>query len=327
VLTLSKADRGYELLGTAMPEPVKAHRIALAPEVTAGTALEAILRGCLGHLMANEPATVERQEVEGLHQMRVALRRLRTVFTVFDKAAASPPLAPLVEEARWLSRCLGEARDLDVFKDEILVPVAKAFADDLAFGLLAEAAERARALAWTEALTAVSSARYTAFVLDLAAIIEENGLRGADAETRALFTEPARAFAGRALEALLDECVKLGKKLPDLEWPDCHRLRRRLKRLRYGAEFFLSLYPPEGTGRTIRRLARLQNTFGALNDAATAKRIVDMLINKNPNGLETLAWAGGIVVGWHQHTARAMRKEGAKCWAELSRTEPFWREA
>jgi inorganic triphosphatase YgiF len=327
VLTLTKADRGYELLGTAVPEPAKAEAVALAPDATAGGALKAILRACLGHLMQNEPATVERQDVEGLHQMRVALRRLRTVFAVFDKPAAHPPLAPLKEEAEWLSRCLGEARDLDVFKDEIMAPVAKAFPDDQAFGLLAEAAEKARALAWTEVLTAVNSARYTAFVLDLAAIIEHEDLAETDAETRAPLALPARDFAAGAIEALFDKCKKLGRKLPDLEWTECHRLRRRLKRLRYAAEFFLSLYPPEETGPYIKRLARLQNTFGALNDAATAQRIVDTLINKNPNGLETLAWAGGIVVGWHQHTARAMRKQGAKCWKDLSRTEPFWRKA
>ena len=327
VLTLTKADRGYELLGTAVPEPAKALPVALAADASAGAALKAILSACLGHLMANEPATVERQDVEGLHQMRVALRRLRTAFAIFDKPATHPPLAMLVEEARWLSRCLGEARDLDVFKDEIMTPVAKAFPEDQAFGLLAEAAEKARALAWTEVLTAVNSGRYTAFVLDLAAIIEQDGLGAAHAETHALLALPARAFASTAIEALFDKCRRLAKKLPNLEWSECHRLRRRLKRLRYGAEFFLSLYPEDDTGRYIKRLARLQNTFGALNDAATAQRIVDALINKNPNGLETLAWAGGIVVGWHQHTARAMRKAGAKCWDELSRVEPFWREA
>lgn len=327
VLTLSKADRGYELLGTAVPEPSKARATALAPDATAGQALKAILRACLGHLMANEPVTVERQDVEGLHQMRVALRRLRTVFAVFEKPAAAPPLAPLVEEAKWLSRCLGEARDLDVFKDEIMAPVAKAFPGDSSFGLLADVAENARALAWTEVLTAVNSARYTAFVLDLAALIEQEDLAHADAETHALLAEPARVFAGRAIEDLFDKCAKLGKKLPKLEWSDCHRLRRRLKRLRYAAEFFLSLYPADDTSRTIKHLARLQNTFGALNDATTARRIVDMLINKNPNGLETLAWAGGIVVGWHQHTARIMRKAGAKRWDELRRVKPFWREA
>jgi inorganic triphosphatase YgiF len=327
VLTLTKADRGYELLGEAALKPAKADTIALAPGCATGEALKVILRACLGHLMANEPATVERQDVEGLHQMRVALRRLRTAFDVFEKPARAPPLAPLAEEARWLSRCLGEARDLDVFKDEIMAPAAKAFPDDAAFGALAEATEKARALAWTEALTAISSARYTAFVLDLAALIEHPGLEGADAETQALLALPARSFAGQALDTLFAAAEKLGKKLPDLEWLDCHRLRRRLKRLRYAAEFFLSLYPEGDTAPVMKRLARLQNTFGALNDAATAQRIVDMLINKNPQGLETLAWAGGVVVGWHQHTARAMRKEGARCWQALCHTAPFWREA
>lgn len=327
VLTLTKADRGYALAGAESPAPAKATPLTLPAACNTAAAMRAVLRACLGHLMANEPATVERQDVEGLHQMRVALRRLRTAFALFPEAFAAPPHAALVEEARWLARALGPARDLDVFKDEILKPVHEAFPADSAFAVLAQAMEKARALAWTEALTAVASARFTAFVLDLAALLEGEAPGAANGARAQALQRPAREHAGAALEALFGKAEKLGKQLPKLSTADCHRLRRRLKRLRYAVEFFASLYPQADTGRYGKRLAKLQNTFGALNDAATASRIVESLINKTPEGAEALAWAGGLVVGWHQHTARLMRKEGAKCWQALAREKPFWREA
>src|SRR5262249_41036278 len=84
VMRLSKADRGYALLGDKVGVPQKSTPVRLPHDVSAGEALAPILQNGLAHLLANEPAVVERRDVEGLHQLRVALRRLRAVFDTYD---------------------------------------------------------------------------------------------------------------------------------------------------------------------------------------------------------------------------------------------------
>src|SRR5262249_388107 len=71
LVRLSKSDRGYALWGETVDAPRKANPVALPPELTTGDAFRRILENGLSHLLANEPAVVERQDTEGLHQLRV----------------------------------------------------------------------------------------------------------------------------------------------------------------------------------------------------------------------------------------------------------------
>ncbi len=318
VLVLSKADRGYALLGETKNRSHKAMPVAYPADINAGDAFAEILRACLAHLMANEPALVEHQHAEGLHQMRVALRRLRTALAL--GCDRSPVIMHLSNEARWLSKCLAPARDFDVFQSEIAPPVLRAFKGEAAMQDLREAAEEARAIAWSEALSAVTSSRYTNFVLDLAEEIETRSWTDSWTDASA----PAAAFGSAAIKEALAKAVRLGKKLPKLKPRRAHKLRKRLKRLRYTTDFFANLFDDDSAKVFTKRLNKLQATFGALNDAVTAAELVEMLINKTPAKMETLSYAGGLIVGWHRRAAASMLKLAAKDFAKLTRTEPFW---
>ena len=93
-------------------------------------AIQAILRSCLQHWCANEAAALDGSDPEGVHQMRVALRRLRSAFSVFGRLIDPAQRAWLSDEAKTIVNGLGPARDWDVFLAELLAPVRAARQDD-----------------------------------------------------------------------------------------------------------------------------------------------------------------------------------------------------
>lgn len=109
---LTKAERGYALLGP-LSLAYKAEEIALAADVTAGEAFDQIVRSCVRQFRLNEDVFRTSESAEGLHQARVALRRLRTAFWIFRTQQDSSKTRKLRNELRWLATALGEARSID----------------------------------------------------------------------------------------------------------------------------------------------------------------------------------------------------------------------
>ena len=143
--TRSKSARGYALAAGMPPAWHKAEPPALEADATVDRAIQAILRSCLQHWCANEAAALDGSDPEGVHQMRVALRRLRSAFSVFGRLIDPAQRAWLSDEAKTIVNGLGPARDWDVFLAELLAPVRAARQDDAGLSRLAAAAEAARA--------------------------------------------------------------------------------------------------------------------------------------------------------------------------------------
>jgi CHAD domain-containing protein len=104
-----------------------------------------------------------------------------------------------------------------------------------------------------------------------------------------------------------------------------HELRIALKKLRYASEFFRSLYGRKDARRYLRRLSRLQDLLGALNDVATAGRVLqELLARVEPGDGESLARAAGFVEGFAaRQDELALRKLAAQ-WRRFADTRPFW---
>ena len=175
--TASKARRGYVLAAGEGHAGQKVRAHALKPGIAADGALDGIFRACLDHCVANQDAVLAGTDPEGVHQFRVALRRLRSAFTVFGAVLPPGDTAPLDREAERFLGALGPARDWDVFIAETLAPLRAARPRDSSLEALAEAAwaARRRACGRTETLRAPG---YTAFLLALGRWIETAGWRG-----------------------------------------------------------------------------------------------------------------------------------------------------
>ena len=323
----SKAQRGYGLATGTRPAPQRAPRIELAPLASLEEALREVLGACLGQVLANQEPAREGSDPEGVHQLRIGLRRARAALALFRELLPAEQTRPFKSELRWYAGELGPARDLDVFLAEILDPLAARFPDDASLKRLRDAARELRDGSYARARAAIDSPRASALGLALGGWLVARGWRaGADAETLAAWDAPAAERGAALLERRLKKARRLGRGLARRTPEERHRLRIALKKLRYAGEFLGSLYGDAAAERMLRRLAELQDTLGALNDVAMAERLLVAIGDQL--GRE---WAAehergaGFVTGWISHQAQRRLARLAKQWNGLRKTRPFWR--
>ncbi|HXK21500.1 MAG TPA: CHAD domain-containing protein [Myxococcota bacterium] len=324
----SKAERGYALRAGTGPEPRKALELELPDGATLDTALREIARACLGQIGVNVAAAFEGTDPEGVHQMRVGLRRMRSVFSVFRPVLPDDRTRALRDELRWLAGELGVVRDLDVFVGELLGPLSGLRDDDAALKRLRAEAEELRDERRQALRETLRSRRLTRLLLELGYWIARSSWREqALSETSAMLFQPAEIFADGVLERLHRRADKLGRVAVIGPPAARHELRIALKKLRYACEFFRSLFPDRDTRRYLRRLSRLQDVLGALNDVATAGRVLQELLGRvGPPDADSLARAVGFIEGFAAREDELSLRELAALWQRFARTRTFWQD-
>ncbi|HYH37268.1 MAG TPA: CHAD domain-containing protein [Azospirillum sp.] len=332
----TKAARGFALAAGAVDESVKAEKIALSPEVTVEGALCRIVSNCLAHLAANEACSLKGDDPEGIHQMRVALRRLRSALALFRPYVPAEQYDWLVGEVKWLGGHLGPARDWDVFLTDLLEPVRKGLERTnvqeapLFSGIdaLESAARARRDAAYQGAREAILSPRYTAFMLRLGAWLEDQGWRAQPvSEESARLLQPVITLADELLTKRRKRARKDGQGFAELSVEDRHQLRIALKKLRYAAEFFRSLYEDKAARRYIQRLAAFQDALGHLNDVATATRLLHDLHADGSRAGTGERRAAGLVIGWLARGVADLEAHLNEQWDGFDRAKPFWSRA
>ena len=289
---LSKAERGYALARPALkPKPDKAAPIQLSQGMTVGEAFQAIVRATLEHLLRNQSPTLAGHP-EGIHQTRVAMRRLRAALRAFKRLLPYRERKAFNGEFRWFQQRLASARDWHVFLTETLPLLeAEGSADALQLGRLRRIAQYERRRATKAALEHLESRRYARLILEFqrwAADLEQ-----VDDEQK--LNRPALPFARRVLGATRRELLRDKRPLKQLAPEDLHTLRKRSKKARYATEFFSSLFEPASSAPYVQALEELQDRLGELNDAGVAPQLLLTLRSgRLPDG------AREAVQGWSQ---------------------------
>ncbi len=314
-------------LGLAGPRPVKAAELpAPAPDGDSAIALAAgILRHCLAQLDANIQPVLLGQDSEAVHQLRVALRRLRSALDIFAAILPAAWLENVVADLRWLNAPLGQRRDLDVFVEETLVPLRLAQPDLAGLTQLAATLEARRATAQAALAAALSSPRAALALLrlrDLAHASEAEWLRRLEPGQHDAALLPASGFAALSLQRRRRKLKQLGARQAELSVPELHRLRIRAKKLRYASDFFRPLFGKKQTKAAGIALARLQDMLGALNDAAVGDRLLAGLL-----GPVATDPAAAAIAGWFAARQATQLAQLGPAWADYAGLKPFWKNA
>ncbi len=301
-----------------------AHRTG-APHVAAGMDVSTALAAIIGHLtdvIAHHATGAAAGEEQAIHQMRVALRRLRSAIAVFRRAADCPGLQHAAAGLKASAAVLGEARDWDVFLAETVPPVASAFPEDRRIAGLIAAAGRRRRDAHAALRAHLAEPGFRRLLLSLAALPLLRPWTAQDDRDHEPDPDPGRAellalpvadYAARRLARMRDRLLAETEAIETLSPPAMHAVRKRCKKLRYACEFFEDLYPAKPARRFTRRLARLQDDLGTLNDAAVAASLTARL-----GGGAARAFGVGVVQGFV--VAGATRARG-----DLARRRDAWR--
>jgi inorganic triphosphatase YgiF len=320
----SKPARGYALAASEPPAWYKAPSLALKPRTTVDEALQAILRTCLHHWCINEAAALDGRDPEGVHQMRVALRRLRSAVSTFGRLFAPERRRWLDEGARRVIDALGPARDWDVFLSESLAPILAARPDDPNLAALRDAAEDERRRGYDAARARIGAPDYTRFLLELGRWIEAAGWREQPTERGAAWLgRPVVAYADHLLAKRHKKALKLGRGFAELTPAERHRVRIALKKLRYTAEFFQGLYGKKRTKAYLTALKQLQDALGHLNDVAVAQTLTDGLIGR-AGAPTALVLASGTVLGWLARGTAEVEPQTQDAWQRFVARKPFW---
>jgi triphosphatase len=345
----SLATEAQRLADATVAKPRRSGAPALPPE---GLSVQAAFNHIAGHLIgvmlqlapkAADPASGP----DPVHDMRVAVRRARSALSMFPQAGFPPaplphallPQTPVSETPdaqapfpqsggpdggslarasdglKHLGHMLGPARDWDVFMTETAPPVEAALPEHAALRSLLRSGARRRHQARAALGAYLKGPEFRLLCLEFACLVAtEPAGSGA---TPPLVVQSLTEHAAGVLQTRWKKLVHAGKAFDDLEGAGLHRLRLKVKRLRYAAEFFAPLFPGKHTSRFIRRLAILQERLGSFNDTAVAEALLRDLNN-------TPGYAAGLVLGFTAARGARARPKIADAWVRLRRADPFW---
>ncbi len=267
----------------------------LDPEAGAAEYAYAWLREQWAAFLLHAPGTRLGEDIEALHQMRVATRRLRASIRVFD-AVLPPSFESLRDELQWVGHELGAVRDLDVQIEGLeKLRAASAWDDVAALRPLIDVIDGERQAERVRLLELLDSPRYDAMVTAVSAALREGPPLGTS-------TAEVYAYAEPILDARFRRVRRDGKRLngesPATEY---HDLRIRGKRLRYSLEVFGGLYgkPSE---RVTAALKTLQDMLGDHQDAEVAIERLHAIVGSHGRALPpaTLVLVGRLIEQYRQ---------------------------
>ena len=321
----TKAHRGFTLFLDQGQPWSRAAPVVLGKAPRAEDVLVAAMSQGLQHLIANEDCVLTRSHSEGVHQMRVAMRRMRSLITTFKKHLPTGAYEDLAAALEAAATQLGPARDWDVFVDELLPPVQAGLVgvDDGALAALRKRAENRRREGYRRADRLIASPEYARLLSDVLVWIGAAPWRGGEGD--GALDKPARTVAAQVLARRHAHLLKAGKGLKDQSAEQRHRLRIAVKKARYAAEFCQPVYTPKKAPPYIQALRALQDELGHLNDLATARRMMDDLITSTRGDkTQILAHAAGLVEGWYANAQAERESELRKAWKTLAKAKVFW---
>jgi triphosphatase len=325
--TRSKSERGYRLVAASgeAPPAVQAEPVAFDPRMVVEEAVRSIGRSCLTHMLRNEPAALAGR-AEGVHQMRVAVRRLRSLLSALKRLLPDDERSAVGKAMSQLAAPLGPARNLDVFATELLAPLRVEHPAEPGWDVLAKETERARADAHDRVDQEILSPRHAAAVLQLLRWFESRGWRQPCAPERAEgLTAPIGTTAPGILDRRRRAVRKRSRGFDSLPSSERHRLRIAVKKLRYTVELLGGAYDQRDLRRYNRRLKRVQEDLGRANDLRVAYGLV-IELSRRTEACEPIVDAGAELLAWHERElARGERKLHRRL-QRLNRAEPFWRD-
>lgn len=320
---VSKSEKGFRSITKEMAPSFNAAPIMIDPDATLDDAIAVIITNTLIQFTSNWAALRETGRPESIHQMRVALRRMRSALGMFRRSLICPEFDTLRAEAKRIATALGPARECDAFlvaaqQGPLMYPAHPASCQTL---LLALEKRRKEALDGARAL--INHQDSTLFVLKVQSLLARREWRNVvSGQELKQLTKPAREFAAWTVGRLNARALKRGAAFPDIPDAARHELRIALKNLRYAVDFFSNLFEHRRRKNSyLSRVSKLQDLLGAHNDAVGAKRLLDELSASHGPGLET---ASGYILGWHARGIPDADFKLLSAWKKFKRADAFW---
>ncbi|HWQ85015.1 MAG TPA: CHAD domain-containing protein [Anaerolineales bacterium] len=293
-----------------LPLPLPLERTNLSADDSLGEAGRKVFLFHFAQMLAHEPGTRSGEDIEELHDMRVATRRMRAAFEVFGDAYEPKVIKNLLKGLRATGRALGHPRDMDVFMEKAHLYLNGLPEDQHAsLDPLLAAWEQERQSARQEMTAYLDSSDYAEFV--------ERFNRFAQTPGSGALPVPAEQPAPKRLREVVPVLIysriasvrAFEPILSNARIEQLHALRIEFKKLRYAVEYFREVLGPEAS-KVIEVIKRLQDHLGELNDANVATQLLRSFLDDWDGSQESLPISerqnpGGIIAYLaYQHARR-----------------------
>src|ERR1700754_1955260 len=321
----SKSEHGYDLIADQTSRAFHGSKIILRHDTSIAAAFQVIGRSALRHTAATEPAVMA-ADPDGVHQMRVGVRRLRAAIAVFSELLGGHQTEQIKRDLKWLAAKLAPVRDLDVFLKGKIQSFEAANSPTAGLPELKGELIYRRDIAAESAKAAITTARYRLLIFNILEWIEDGKwLR----QSRARGNRKIRPFAADLFERRTRKARRKAKKAGEVDAHARHKLRIAIKKLRYALYFFETLYSHDGSAKALSRykkyLKDLQDNLGALNDIAVHQKLAAKLAagSGGPKP-ELVSFAAGMIAGCERSEIRPILAEVTKTAHRLRRARRFW---
>lgn len=254
-------------------------------------------------------------DVEGIHELRVALRRLRAALHLFSPLLPSHPRHAFDHDLQQLGKCVGTARDWDVFATETLEHARKSL-DPQHHATLCRLSETRRAAAQADTRERLARTDTTE-LFDRVAAYPTLAAVAAPRSVRRSLHRPVADLAPPLIRRLYRKTCRRGRRPGRADDERLHALRKSIKTLRYGIEFLAPLYDQKVSARYLKAARQAQTQLGRANDARGIPQLAQGLTDDSEATHPLLAWA-------HRDHRKARRK-AIRAWKRLRRHKAFWR--
>lgn len=294
---LAKPARGFALIDGRRGKPVKATHVDLDERANLAEGFTATVIACLKHFRMNEPLLISEGDSEALHQLRVAIRRIRSALWLFRPVVKDAEFARTSDRLRRFTRELGTARNIDVI-------LASMRPNDPARAQI----ERDRRLLYRRILRKLDTRAFRNFVIDVLAWTYIGEWRDSKKAGK-----PLIPFAIKRLDRLWRKIDERSVDLARLSDAERHQLRIDTKKIRYALQFLDEPFRMAGSAQKAfaEEAEGVQDSLGCLNDLATRQALV---------GDGAQPWLIDKESARYLRTARRHLRE-------LRKIGPYWRQA
>lgn len=293
-------------------------------EQTVSKAMQSVLRQNLAYMATWEQAARTWDNIEGVHQTRVAFRRLRSALSIFRAVLPEQETKAWADGMRDLATGLGRARDLDVFISETLAGVRGKIPLAGASKLEAVAFEH-RAQAYQEVRAMLDSDAHVQFKQDFGYWVENRGWDQGELsdKQRHQLERNVIPFARKLLDRHEHRVLDVGTHVDKQSQVAMHGLRIQCKKLRYAAEFFAPLFV--GMDLFINRMRGLQDLLGVLNDISLTRDLLERFQGDSSD--QELNTYAGAITGWQARQRQELLDGFERHWEEFTEARhPWWRK-
>ena len=244
-------------------------------------------------MWGNTDGTVHDLDMEFLHDLRVATRRVRFALLMFNEYIGKRRVEKLRKELSWIAKSLGRVRDIDVFQETFSEQFARVGASEemIEHVLCYYRGKRKKNL---ESMKRdLQSHRYIELLDGLRKLETSMKRKG---RTQGV---PVVELIPDFIEAVLQRMSGwLDRSAESLSSKDLHELRIQFKGLRYTTEFFSDLYV-SGMSRVIRGFVRFQDSLGLFQDAQVSSQMLRTFSEKSMKrgaaGVDVMLGVGGLI--------------------------------